>query len=246
MIIDAHNTIQLPRPEAPEPGRREALTPEQLLAAMDRTNISRSVICPNGRDLAIENQYIVDSVTRFPDRFIGFAAVNPRDPKAAESIRLYSRGGVKGVMLHPLAMGYAANSQPLLAPIFKACSELGLIVYSHCFHDYGATPLQYEETARVFPDVPLILGHMGIVWSVGDAIAVATRNPNVYLETSVASLNAQRSAVRAAGAAKVVMGTDWPSNDFDLQIEMARRATNSAKEFDLVVGGNLKVLLNLE
>jgi predicted TIM-barrel fold metal-dependent hydrolase len=143
-------------------------------------------------------------------------------------------------------MGHTANSHSLLAPIFEICSELGLAVYGHCLHDYGTMPLQYEEMARAFPDVALILGHMGIIWSVGDAIAVATRNRNVYLETSVASLHSQRSAVKAAGAAKVVMGTDWPANDFDLQIEMARRATASVEEFELVVGGNLKAVLRLE
>jgi len=30
------------------------------------------------------------------------------------------------------------------------------------------------------------------------------------------------------------MGTDWPHNDFDLQIEMTRRAAGSQEGFDLV------------
>ncbi len=244
MIIDAYNHVWKANPQAPELFMHQALTPEQFVAEMDRSSIDKAVICPLGQD--IDNDYIVESVQKFPDRLIGFMEANPRDPRATQTIRHYAREyGLKGLKLHPTMMGHPVSSHPLMDPIFAACSENGLVVYGHCMHDFWVTPLQYEEMARTFPDVPLILGHMGILWSVAEAAMVAKRNPNVYLETSVVPLRSIRLGVQEAGAGKVVMGTDWPANDFDLQMEMIRRATGSEEEFKTVAGDNLARLLKL-
>ena len=74
---------------------------------------------------------------------------------------------------------------------------------------------------------------------------VAHRNPNVYLETSLVPLRSLKIGIQEAGAEKVLMGTDWPANDFDLQLEMIRRATGSEEAFKLVAGGNLARLLGI-
>lgn len=245
MIIDAYNHIWRARPNAPELFMHEELSARKFVAEMDRSHIDKAVVCPLGQD--IDNQYIADGVRQFPDRLIGFMEVNPRDADAARQIAGLAReNGFKGLKLHPTMMGHPVSSHPLMDPIFKACSEFGLVVYGHCMHDFWVTPLQYEEMARTFPDVPIILGHMGILWSVAEAAMVAKRNPNVYLETSVVPLRSLRIGIQGAGAEKVVMGTDWPANDFDLQMEMIRRATASKEEFEMVTGRNLARLLKIE
>jgi predicted TIM-barrel fold metal-dependent hydrolase len=244
VIIDAYNHVWKANPQAPEVFMHQALAPERLVEEMDKHAIDKAVICPLGQD--IDNDYIAESVQKFPDRLIGFLEANPRDPHAVKTIHRYAREyGMKGYKLHPSMMGHPVSSHPLMDPIFEACAEEGLIVYGHCMHDFWVTPLQYEEMARTFPSVSLILGHMGILWSVAEAAMVAKRNANVYLETSVVSLRSIRIGVEGAGADKVVMGTDWPANDFDLQIETLRRATTSKEDFDKVVGGNMARLLRL-
>lgn len=244
MIIDAYNHVWKANPQAPEVFMHQALTPERFVEEMDRHGIDRAIICPLGQD--IDNDYIAESVARFPDRLIGFMEANPRDPQATQIIRRYAREhGFKGLKLHPTMMGHPVSSHPLMDPIFQACDEEGLIVYGHCMHDMWVTPLQYEEMARTFPNVPLILGHMGVLWSVAEAAMVAKRNPNVFLETSVVPQRSLRIGIQGAGAEKVVMGTDWPANDFDIQLEMVRRATDSQEDFEQVAGGNLARLLKL-
>jgi predicted TIM-barrel fold metal-dependent hydrolase len=245
MIIDAYGHIWKANPLAPEVFMHQAMTPERYLEEMDRHGIDLAVICPLGQD--IDNEYIAESIQKYPDRLIGFMEVNPRDPGAPHVMRRFAREyGLKGLKLHPTMMGHTVSSHPLMDPVFAACSELGLVVYGHCMHDFWTVPLQYEEMARTFPDVPLILGHMGIIWSVAEAAMVARRNPNVYLETSLVSLRSVKIGIQGAGAEKVVMGTDWPANDFDLQLEMTRRATASEEEFGQVAGGNLARLLKLD
>jgi len=244
MIIDAYNHLWRARPNAPELFMHQALTPEGFIAEMDRAGIDMAVVCPLGQD--IDNEFIGEAVAKSPDRLIGFLEVNPRDADAPAQMRaLVERYGFKGLKVHPTMMGHAVSSHPLMDPIFKTCAELGLVVYGHCMHDFWTVPLQYEELARTFPSVPLFLGHMGIIWSVAEAAMVARRNPNVYLETSLVPLRSLKIGIQEAGAEKVLMGTDWPANDFDLQLEMIRRATGSQKAFELVAGGNLARLLGI-
>ena len=244
MIIDAYNHLWRARPNAPELFMHQALTPEQFVAEMDRTGIDMAVVCPLGQDL--DNEYIGEAVRAYPNRLIGFLEVNPRDADAPAQMRaLVERYHFSGLKLHPTLMGHPVSSHPLMDPIFKTCAELGLAVYGHSMHDFWNVPLQYEEMARSFPSVPVILGHMGMIWSVAEAGMVARRNPNVYLETSFVSLRSLEIGIQLAGAEKVVMGTDWPGNHFDLQLEMVRRATKSAEAFELVAGRNLARVLNI-
>ncbi|HEV2356882.1 MAG TPA: amidohydrolase family protein [bacterium] len=244
MIIDAYNHIWRARPNAPELFMHQELSAAAFVAEMDRSGIDKAVVCPLGQD--IDNEFIAAGIRQFPDRLIGFLEVNPRDADAADQMaRLAHDHGFRGLKLHPTMMGHPVSSHPLMDPIFQACSDHGLAVYGHCMHDFWVTPLQYEEMARAFPDVPLILGHMGILWSVAEVAMVAKRNPNVYLETSVVPLRSLRIGIQGAGAEKVVMGTDWPANDFDLQIEMVRRATASPREHEMVVGRNMARILRI-
>jgi hypothetical protein len=244
VIIDAYNHLWRARPNAPELFMHQALTPERFIAEMDAHGIDMAVVCPLGQDM--DNEFIGEAIRASPNRLIGFLEVNPRDPDAPAQIRaLVARYGFRGLKLHPTMMGHPVSSHPLMDPILAACAELGLAVYGHCMHDFWTVPLQYEELARAFPDVPLILGHMGIIWSVAEAGMVARRNPNVYLETSLVPLRSLKIGIQEAGVEKVVMGTDWPANDFDLQLEMVRRATGSVEAFSLVAGGNLARVLRM-
>ncbi|MCL4459433.1 MAG: amidohydrolase family protein [Chloroflexi bacterium] len=244
MIIDCYCHVWKASPQAPEVFMHKALTPEDVIAEMDRHRIDMQVLCPLGQDP--DNDYIVECVQKYPNRFIGFMEVNPRDPKATQIIRHYAREyGMKGLKLHPTMMGHPIASHPLMDPIFEACSEVGIAIYGHCMHDFWVNPLSYEEMARTFPDVSVILGHMGILWSVAEAGMVAQRNPNVYLETSVVPLRSLRIGLQMAGAEKVVFGTDWPANDYDMQLEMIRRATRNEAEFKFVAGENLARLLKI-
>ena len=86
---------------------------------------------------------------------------------------------------------------------------------------------------------------MGTVWNLNEAILVAQRNPNIYLETSGSQLIDVKLAYRAVGAGQLVMGTDWPGNDFDLERAKIARAIPSAGDRELVEGTNLARLLGI-
>jgi uncharacterized protein len=52
-------------------------------------------------------------------------------------------------------------------------------------------------------------------------------------------------AYRSLGPDQLVMGTDWPGSDFDLERAKIARAIPSAKDRELVEGNNLARLLRI-
>jgi predicted TIM-barrel fold metal-dependent hydrolase len=244
VIIDAYNHLWKARPNAPESFMHTGLGPAELVAALDRAGVDMAVVCPLGQDP--DNDTIAEAVRAYPTRLVGFCEANPRDARAPEIIQhAVQELGLKGYKLHPQMQGHPPSSHALMDPVLRVCAELRLPIYAHCLDDMWVTPFQYEEMIRPFDSVPLILGHMGFMWLAEEAMLVAERHPNVYLETSFTSLSTQRDAIERLGPERVLMGTDWPHNDYDLQMEMARRAAGSEEAFALVAGGNLARLLGI-
>ena len=98
------------------------VSPEELLNEMDKNEIEKAIICPVDRFIAVYNKkgndYIMERVKEFPDRFIGFATVNPwYGEKGVSELKRCLDKGVKGLILHPFLQGYILNDKlvfPLL------------------------------------------------------------------------------------------------------------------------------------
>ncbi len=58
--------------------------------------------------------------------------------------------------------------------------------------------------------MPTIIAHMGAVWNVPEAIIVAERRENVYLETSATLMADVKRAYAAARAGEDLLGSEWP------------------------------------
>lgn len=77
-------------------------TADELIASMDKEGIDISVIVNIGwttHELCVEtNDYILDSIARYPKRLIGFCAVQPQSYEAAMAeIERCVKGGIRGV-----------------------------------------------------------------------------------------------------------------------------------------------------
>jgi predicted TIM-barrel fold metal-dependent hydrolase len=217
---------------------------EQLLKAMDAGGVDMAVACSLGQ--ATDNRYIRSVQERWPDRIIGFGQVNPRLEEAAAVVARCAQDGLRGIKLHPTMHGYHFCDHGLLDPVLAVCADHGLVVLVNALDDPFCAPLAIEEIARAFPAVPVLIAHMGTVWNVMEAILVAGRTPNLYLETSAAQLLDVRTAYRRLGPGKIIMGTDWPGSDFDLERAKIARAIPDPEHRRRVEGGNLAALLALE
>ena len=110
--------------------------------------------------------------------------------------------------------------------------------------------------AGAFPDVKIILAHLGTqgeLYTI-EALLVAERHPNVYLETSWAMPHMIIEAVHEAGADRLIFGSNTPPLEQTQQIMNVEEAMAfdppigmAASEDDIhkVLGGNLARLLGL-
>ena len=243
MIIDAYNNVWQAGGTS-DYLTAESYTPEDMMRVMDQAGVDMAVGCSLGQ--MVDNTFIAETMKKYPDRIIGFGQVNPRFPDATEKIHECAEDlGLKGLKLHPTMHGYHFADHGLLDPIFQAADDHGLVVLVNALDDPFCAPLSIEEISRNFPNTPVLIAHMGTVWNLNEAILVAQRNPNIYLETSGSQLIDVKLAYRAVGAGQLVMGTDWPGNDFDLERAKIARAIPSAGDRELVEGKNLARLLGI-
>jgi predicted TIM-barrel fold metal-dependent hydrolase len=75
-------------------------------------------------------------------------------------------------------------------------------------------PIPYlDQVAIDFPELVIVGGHIGYPWT-EEMIAVATKHPNVYIDTSAYTVvrypRALVDYLRTHGRNKVLFGTNWP------------------------------------
>jgi predicted TIM-barrel fold metal-dependent hydrolase len=243
MIIDAYNNVWQAAGTS-DYLTAESYTPDDMIKAMDIAGVDMAVGCSLGQ--MMDNNFIAQTMAKYPTRIVGFGQVNPRFPDAVQTIEdCAQKLKLKGLKLHPTMHGYHFADHGLLDPIFEAADRNKLVVLVNALDDPFCAPLSIEEIARNFPKTPVLIAHMGTVWNLNEAILVAKRNPNIYLETSGSQLLDVKLAYRSVGPDQIVMGTDWPGNDFDLERAKIARAVPNAKDREAIEGGTLARLLSL-
>jgi len=242
MIVDAYNNTWVVENSSSFLGGDE-FGVERLIEVMDAGAVDMAMATSLGQ--LPDNDYIADCVRRFPDRIFGFAVVDPRRDDAVDEVLRSKEIGLVGVKLHPTMHGYHVCDHGLLDPIFRACSDVGLAVLFNALDDAFCAPLGMEEIARGFADVPTLIAHMGTVWNTTEAILVAGRTPNIYLETSSTQLLEVKTAYDRLGPDRIVMGTDWPASHMDLERLKIARAIPDPVDRAKVEGGTLAALLRL-
>ena len=169
-----------------------------------------------------------------PDRFIGFASVNPLYRGTGEAVAELERAvvelGLSGVKLYPMYQHWAANDPEVAFPIYAKAQELGVPVM---IHQAGSTridaklelgrPALLDDVGREFRDLRVIVAHCGWPW-VDEALFLLTKHPNFYAELSylIASLTRRdlflllsRCEPMFVPLEKLFFGTDYPGFLYD-------------------------------
>lgn len=204
------------------------LTLEEFMRQVDDAGVEQFVF--TGRDVEsrrgwrFPNEDIVDAVQKFPDRIIGLAGIDPLKKRAAirEVDRCVREYGLKGVSLDPSGVGRPAND-PVFYPIYERCIDYDVPVVLTLGPLPSPTagpmkvndPMAVDEVGCDFPDLRVVCSHLGWPW-VTQAIGVAWRHPNVYLETSMYSyMPGADTFVEAANTIipdKIIFASGYPFN----------------------------------
>lgn len=240
MIIDCHNHIGVPW------GTNDRQTPEELLIKMDRAKIDKAVVF-SFRYENFDNHYTYEAVKKYPDRFIGFAMAAPwiRKDYADVLHKEIEEYGFKGIKIHATAHSFKMNSVPTIAPIFDIAKEKDIPVIAYSGDELYAIPQTFIPIAESYPEVKIIMAHSGFMQNTLEATEVAMRCPNIYLVHESGISGGLASSVIALGAERILMGTDTPYWDFEVQIKKIEVSVPDSKDRKKIMGENLSKILKL-
>lgn len=233
-IVDSHNHL----------GRRKGETyePADIIEQMNAAGIDRAVITTHPE--AIDNDYIATACRTHPDRFIGYAVVDPWKWHSLDDLkRAIEQLGLVGLKLNPIRHGFAIDRHELMDPIYRYCAEQHVPVLIHGASDVFNMPAKFEEVAYRHPSLILIMAHMGLPQAVHAAFRAARRLPNIYLDTASVDRRTLIRGIEAVGAHKILMATDASWGSFDLSVATVDSATTDAEERAAIKGGNLLGIL---
>jgi len=250
-VIDAHAHLLHQR----TPGVSFQYTePEQMLEAMDRIGIDRACISVLGSMRA--NAEMLDWVSRFPDRFVGFVLVNPRYPDEITSTLewCFENPGVRAIgEVHATSYQHMYPiTGPAYEPAWEFAAEHNIPVLIHSGPTSEAircSPTMIGEVARRHPEFPILIGHCGAYdsWAMLDeAIDVALTSEQVYLEISAMGrfYGVLEHIVRRLGPDNVVFGSDAPFHDWTAEIAHVACAKLTDEQKAKIFGGTMRRLLD--
>jgi predicted TIM-barrel fold metal-dependent hydrolase len=211
---------------------------EVTLDHMAEAGIDKTVIFPvNDADYEKPNQAIAELCGRYSGKLIGYAKHDPETEQGR--IRRLLRHEVEKLGLRGLKLHKHPTRE-----VLDAVAELNVPILYH-----PREVSLFYGIAAAYPQVTLIMAHLGsyrsqnLAWHY-EAIAIARRFPNVYLESSaVVALRFLEMAVKELGPEKVLFGSDGPENDSRVELYKIRLLQLPPLEEAKVVGGNIKRLL---
>lgn len=254
VVVDTHAHLELPVPYLLSDLSGVSLSPDALIASMEKNGIDKSVIMGSATSaqVSLENQeknqeIVAEAAKEYPKRLIPFAFINPRSGKAGLDLanKCFTDHRMKGLKVWPWADA-PINCKAVRA-LAEICNHYQVPLSIHTDNlDPRAHPWLIGELAKDFPDLTLIAAHMSAEVSL-DAIIVAKNHENVMLEASPApSCHAIEKAVEELGDSRICWGTDWPF--WDQRLGLARikslRIPERAKE--KILGENILRILQLE
>jgi uncharacterized protein len=200
------------------------------------------------------------AVAKYPDKFVGFAYVDPRRPNYMdELVHAIEDLKLKGVKFGPIYNGVAL-SDPRMEPVCEYLQKRNLPLTMHMGTTFARNApvelgraIHIEPVAMKYPDLTMIMAHMGHPWY-EEAIVVARKQPNVFLEQSALFYrpwqywNILICAEEYGITDKIYFGTDFPFarveesvtglltiND---QLEGTSLPRVSAETMDRILGSN--------
>ncbi len=228
------------------------LTAEELLGFMRSNGIDRSVIAPvqpKTYHLEPQNDAVAAAQARYPESFVAFCRVDPRqgEDAIAELRRSVLRLGTRGLMLHPMEEGYQVNDASAVRLVREA-GLLGVPVIAAAGYPWVSHASQVRALAEQAADTTIIMSHGGQINISGlaqaDAFLALEACANLRIGTNgVYRQDFLEECVEAFGPERVLFASMVPVFDQGFELDRARSIRMDETDRSLVLGENLIRLL---
>ncbi len=229
------------------------------LAAMDQGGVDIGLAAAwwGPRGPLIENDEVAAMIREHRGQFRGLASVDLFQPMAAvrELRRCVRELGFCGLRIVPWLWGLPPDDRRYY-PLYAECIELDVPFCLQVGHtgplmtSEPGRPIPYlENVALEFPELRIVAGHIGAPWT-QEIISLATRFPNLYIDTS--AYKAKRfpsdfvEFMRGRGAKKVMFGSNYPMLTPAACMEGLESLGLSSEAMELYLHGNARKVFKLE
>lgn len=240
-------------------------TADELIASMDEAGIDISVILNHGwatHELCVEtNDYILESIARYPKRLIGFCAIQPYSSSAAiAEVERCAKGGIKGVgELRPDVQLLDLNDAAVMEPFIEVIKKHKLILHTHASepvgHQYpgkgGITPDILYPFITSYPDLTIVCAHWGgglpfyaLMPEVEKAMG------NVFFDTAASPFlyrpQVYNQVIQLVGSDKILFGSDFPLMGQGRLLKEIGSLDLPQETKGLILSGNARRLLGIK
>lgn len=254
-IVDIHPHIisddESRYPPAPLFGTRSEwskerpTTVETLIAAMDNAGVVKAAVVHSSTTYGFDNSYVVESCARYPARLAAVGSVDVLQPDAPARIREWVKLGLAGLRLFTggstKEFDPSELDDPRSFPAWDLCAELGLTM---CIQTGPIGLPQVTTLARRFPNVPIILDHLGRPEVTDGAPYAAAQSlfdlaplENIYLKLTpriFGDVKKEKASaetffprvVEAFGAKRMAWGSNFPTSPGTLPEILATAQTS--------------------
>ncbi|MBA7644110.1 hypothetical protein ES703_51847 [subsurface metagenome] len=240
-------------------------TADELIASMDKAGVDISVIVNIGwttHELCVEtNDYILESIARYPQRLIGFCTVQPHSYEAAiTEIERCAKAGIRGVgEIRPDIQLFDLRDEEVIEPLIKVIRKHKLILLTHASepvgHNYpgkGAiTPDMLYPFITSYPDLTIVCAHWGgglPFYALMPEVKQAMNN--VFFDTAASpflySPQIYNQVIQLVGAERILFGSDYPLLTQSRLLEEIRSLDLPEATRDLILSGNAQRLLGIK
>ena len=203
---------------------------DEILIEMNYAKVDKAALLPldlttEKQGWIVSNNQIAEIIKACPDRFIGFASVDPKRKDALEVLdHAFGELGLKGLKLNPAKQHFLPDDQQM-APIYKKCVEYNKPIIFHAGLSWEpdtvteyAHPFRFERVAEKYPELRMCLAHFA--WPfVREMVMLMIKYPNVYTDTSVLYMDSPTESIRRLFT--VDMGELWMDRALYRQVMFA-------------------------
>ena len=118
----------------------------------------------------IPSEAVAAFVAKAPRRRIGFAGIDPLAADSIEAIDAALSLGLTGVVVAPALQNFHPTHSRAMR-VYERCQELGIPIIVKPSRRYSsqavmayARPMLFDEVARAFPNLRLVIGGLGYPW----------------------------------------------------------------------------------
>ena len=171
-------------------------------------------------NVMISNDAMASFVAESSGRLVGVGSVDISKPMEAvrEIRRCEEELGFKAIRILPWLWSLPPTDRRFY-PVYVACCEMGVPFCTQIGHtgplmpSEVGRPIYLDQVALEFPELTIVGGHIGYPWT-DEAIAVATKHRNVYIDTSAYTVDRYPPQLvdylKHHGSQKVLFGSNYP------------------------------------